>query len=124
MLDFKQLQSDWGFMVYVTQIYPAMKPYLKGFHLSLESWQGGQDAEGWKRPVKETKEDVQGTKLDNREEKDEDGGPGLNQMEDIKEELLKQMLVGETDDTRVNGPPSGVTESVPRFKSTIATGPE
>ena len=37
-LDFKQLQSDWGFMVYATQAYPSMKPYLKGFHLSLELW--------------------------------------------------------------------------------------
>jgi hypothetical protein len=39
-LPFKQLQSDRGFMVYVTNAYPAMKPYLKGFHLSLEMWRG------------------------------------------------------------------------------------
>jgi hypothetical protein len=25
-----------------------MKPYLKGFHLSLETWRGGRDSEGWK----------------------------------------------------------------------------
>jgi hypothetical protein len=37
MLDFKQLRLDRGFMVYVTQVYPAMKPYLKGFHLTLEN---------------------------------------------------------------------------------------
>ncbi len=37
-LDFKQLRLDWGFMVYVTQAYPGLKPYLKGFHLSLEMW--------------------------------------------------------------------------------------
>ncbi len=47
-LEFKRLQSDRGFMVYTTQAYPSMKPYLKGFHLSLEAWHGGQDAEGWK----------------------------------------------------------------------------
>jgi hypothetical protein len=35
-LDFKQLRSNPGFMVYVTQAYPGLKPYLKGFHLSLE----------------------------------------------------------------------------------------
>ncbi len=40
-LDFKQLCSDREFMVYVTQAYPGMKPYLKGFHLSLETWRGG-----------------------------------------------------------------------------------
>jgi len=50
-LDFKQLQSDRGFMVYVTQAYPAMKPYLKGFHLSLETWRGGRDTKGWKIKV-------------------------------------------------------------------------
>ena len=47
-LDFKQLRSDRGFLVYVTQAYPGMKPYLKGFHLSLESWRAGKNSEGWK----------------------------------------------------------------------------
>ncbi len=37
-LNFKELQSNQGSMVYVTQAYPGMKPYLKGFHLSLETW--------------------------------------------------------------------------------------
>ena len=49
-LDFKRLRSDRGFMVYVTQAYRRMKPYLKGFHLSLETWRGGRDSEGWKLP--------------------------------------------------------------------------
>jgi hypothetical protein len=47
-LDFKRLRSDRGFMVYVTQAYPGMKPYLKGFHLSLETWRGNRCADGWK----------------------------------------------------------------------------
>ena len=45
-LNFKQLRSDLSFMVYVTQAYPGLKPYLKGFHLSLEMWRDGQDSEG------------------------------------------------------------------------------
>ncbi len=49
MLDYKKLLSDRGFLVYVTQAYPSMKPYLKGFHLSLETWRGNCDAEGWKK---------------------------------------------------------------------------
>jgi hypothetical protein len=43
----------------MTQAYPAMKPYLKGFHSSLEMWRGGQDSEGWKeqkRPGQEKDE--------------------------------------------------------------------
>ncbi len=49
----KELLSDKGFLVYVTKTYPAMLPYLKGFHLTIEMWRGGQDAEGWKLPVKD-----------------------------------------------------------------------
>ncbi len=39
---------DQGFLVYVTQTYPAMVLYLKGFHLSIEMWQGGRDVNGYK----------------------------------------------------------------------------
>ena len=34
-LDHKTLLSDQGFLVYVTQAYPHMVPYLKGIHLTL-----------------------------------------------------------------------------------------
>ena len=44
----KELFSDRGFLVYVTRTYPAMIPYLKGFHLTIEMWRGGRDLEGWK----------------------------------------------------------------------------
>ena len=47
-LSHSKLASDRGFLVYVTCTYPPMVPYLKGFHLSLEMWRGGRDAEGWK----------------------------------------------------------------------------
>ncbi len=47
-LDHKELLSDHGFLVYVTRTYPAMIPYLKGFHLTIEMWRGGCDSEGWK----------------------------------------------------------------------------
>jgi hypothetical protein len=44
----KELLLDHGFLVYMTWTYPAMVPYLKGYHLMIEMWQGGQDADGWK----------------------------------------------------------------------------
>ncbi len=47
-LNFKKLRLDRGFMVYVTQAYLSLKPYLKGFHLSLETWRGGCNNEGWR----------------------------------------------------------------------------
>jgi hypothetical protein len=37
-LSHKELLSDRGFLVYVTRTYPAMVPYLKGFHLTIEMW--------------------------------------------------------------------------------------
>jgi hypothetical protein len=47
-LDHKELLSDRGFLVYVTRTYPAMVPYLKGFHLTIEMWRGSRDADGWR----------------------------------------------------------------------------
>ncbi len=50
-LPHKELLVDRGFLVYVTRLYPAMVPYLKGFHLTIETWRGGRDAKGWKLPA-------------------------------------------------------------------------
>ena len=88
-LPFKQLESDRGFLVYVAGAYPAMKPYLKGFHLSLESWQGGRDKEGWKL---------------NKGSLDED----------------QPMWEAGRCMTSDHGPPSGLTQVVPRFRSDLA----
>ena len=119
MLDFKRLRSDRGFLVYVTQVYPAMKPYLKGFHLSLESWRGGRDAEGWKARASKIKvkpsEEVSQAQAEEEAFLDD----GLGKMEDIKEELLRHMLVGGVDSGRTDGPPSGFTEAVPRFREDL-----
>ena len=47
-IDFKRLESDRGFLIYALRGYPWMKPYLKGFHATLDSWRLGRDKEGWK----------------------------------------------------------------------------
>ena len=123
MLDFKRLRSDRGFLVYVTQVYPAMKPYLKGFHLSLESWRGGRDAEGWKtsraNATKTDNSSNEETQAQAEEEEEDIVDDGLFKMDDIKEELLRHVLVGGTDAGRTDGPPSGLTEAVPRFKEDL-----
>ena len=36
----KEFESDLGFLIYVSRTFPSMKPYLKGFHLTLMG--GGQ----------------------------------------------------------------------------------
>ncbi len=50
-LSHKELLPDWGFLVYITRTYPAMVPYLRGFHLTIKMWRGRRDAEGWKVQV-------------------------------------------------------------------------
>ena len=47
-LSHKELLADRGYLVYVTRTYPALVPYLKGFHLTIKMWRGGWDEEGWK----------------------------------------------------------------------------
>jgi hypothetical protein len=109
-LDFKKLQSDRGFLVYVTQAFPGMKPDLKGFHLSLESWREGRNSEGWKaRPVEmEAGEEVQS------EAEDE-----CSEMEAMKWNLVLQADAGLDSGERNRGPSSGVTQAVPRFCSDL-----
>jgi hypothetical protein len=70
-LDFKQLQSDRGFLVYATQAYPSMKPYLKGFHLLLETWRGGRDTEGWRLKGKPAQIVMDGLPVEELEDTDE-----------------------------------------------------
>ncbi len=90
MLEFKRLQSDQGFMVYVTQSYPLLKPYLKGFHLSLEG--------------REQQISLQ----------------ELNDQADplTSNEVKLQQLIGVSPGTAPNqqGPSLGFTQAVPRFR--------
>jgi hypothetical protein len=44
----KEFESDLGFLIYVSRTFPSMKPYLKGFHLTLHGWRPDRDEEGWK----------------------------------------------------------------------------
>jgi hypothetical protein len=44
----KRLESIRGFLIYVIRTYPTFTPYLKGIHLTLDSWRPGRDQEGWK----------------------------------------------------------------------------
>jgi len=44
------LESSRGFLVHMQQVYPAMTPYLKGLHLTIDSWRENRDKDGWKLP--------------------------------------------------------------------------
>ena len=95
-LDHKTLRSDRGFLVYVTQAYPCMIPYLKGIHLSLETWRGGRDEEGWK-----IKEPVL-------------GGEESVHIEDDDVTIFREK---ELESPPLDAPLSGVTQAVPRLRN-------
>jgi len=42
------LESARGFLVHMQQVYPSMTPYIKGLHLTIDSWRADRDPEGWK----------------------------------------------------------------------------
>jgi hypothetical protein len=49
MLDHKDLERKRRFLIYVTCTYPAMVPYLKEIHQTLETWRLNRESSGWKR---------------------------------------------------------------------------
>ena len=52
-LHYKALESITGFLTYVAMTYPMMVPYLKGLHLTLNSWRPNRDPRGWKKRKRE-----------------------------------------------------------------------
>ncbi|KAL7559218.1 hypothetical protein ACA910_013109 [Epithemia clementina (nom. ined.)] len=49
----KELERIQGFLVYFSLTYTTLTPYLKGIHLTLESWRNNRDKEGWRMTPKE-----------------------------------------------------------------------
>jgi hypothetical protein len=52
-IDFKKLESYRGFLVYLARTYPTLTPYLKGIHLSLDSWRPWRKEDDWKLTLSE-----------------------------------------------------------------------
>jgi hypothetical protein len=48
LIDYKFLERGRGFMIYFCRTYTSFVPYLKGMHLTMDSWRKGRDKEGWK----------------------------------------------------------------------------
>jgi hypothetical protein len=43
-----KVAEKYRFFVYLSRTYGAMVPYLKGLHLSLDSWRPDRDEDGWR----------------------------------------------------------------------------
>ena len=49
-LNRKQLEEIRGFLNYMVQTYPPLKPYLTGFHITIDGWRAAdRDSEGWRK---------------------------------------------------------------------------
>ncbi|KAL3792549.1 LOW QUALITY PROTEIN: hypothetical protein ACHAW5_007065 [Stephanodiscus triporus] len=116
-LGYKHLLSDRGFMVNVTQAYPGIKPYLKGFHLSLETWRGGRDKEGWKLTPKEAEQEAARAKERKRGQETEENLSDTSAMDDIKMDLLTQASTSRVETG--HGLPGGFTLVAPRFREDL-----
>ena len=47
-LNHKELEKDLGFLVHLAMTYANIKPFLRGFYLTLNSWREGRNKAGWK----------------------------------------------------------------------------
>ena len=48
MFDLKDLERKVGFLVHLGMTYPLMRPFLRSFYLTMNSWRPGRDSNGWK----------------------------------------------------------------------------
>lgn len=48
LIDYKFMERGRGFMIYFCRTYTSFVPFLKGFHLTMDSWRPGREADGWK----------------------------------------------------------------------------
>ena len=47
-LNYKELESDLGFLVHFSMTYSNLNPFLKGFYSTLNGWRPDRDEKGWK----------------------------------------------------------------------------
>jgi hypothetical protein len=52
-VDYKNLERGRGFMIHVSVTYPQVTPFLKGWHLTIDSWRANRQVDGWKMSSKD-----------------------------------------------------------------------
>jgi hypothetical protein len=52
-IDHKTLESYRGYLIYISRTYPSINPYLKGIHLTLDSWRPWRGKDAWKMSISE-----------------------------------------------------------------------
>ncbi len=118
-LNHRELLADRGFLVYVTRTYPAMIPYLKGFHLMIEMWQGGRDAKGWKLKCSDDSSINSNLELSKSETRDYLGEVDEDGEVDDDEDATIGHLPTTRGLAQAYAPADGVTTPVPRLRGDI-----
>ena len=62
-LDYKELKIDQGLLNYVFDVYRSCRPFLRGIHITLDSWRPHRDSEGWKQDPDGLYSDMSGNNL-------------------------------------------------------------
>lgn len=89
-LNHKTLEKGRGFLVYFTRTYTSLTPYLKGIHLTLDSWREGRDAEGWKLGGRQSKKASIDCRSDHESDTEfDDGGEPLGSDENVGNTISK-----------------------------------
>ena len=101
-LELEVLLSVRGFLQYVAATYPSMKPYMIGFHQTIDGWRPNRNADGVKLPLKKG--------IYRRR------NPAPNQL--FGTENIPRG--GGTDDGTTHGPAPKYVKAVPRFSHDLA----
>ena len=56
LLPLHRLLQIWGFLIYVVRTYKWLNPYIKGLHLTIDSWRPGRADNGFKLKGRELKQ--------------------------------------------------------------------
>jgi hypothetical protein len=114
-LSHKELLANQGLLVYVTRTYLAMVPFLKGFHITIEMWQGGRDAKGWKLKGGNDSSVSFGMDLDKA------ASYAPLSRGDKDEAVVVHWLASKTRVAHTHAPMDRLTTPIPRFKDDIDT---
>jgi len=120
-LEHKALERDRGFLVYVARTFRPLRPYLKGIHLTLDSWRKGRDEHGWKdRDYEDLEKDEDwecnlSEKLRNLAVRDAGAPKSVSPVSRLRDDLLAL-----TELTSHDNPPTMLVR--PRHKVTVKYG--
>jgi hypothetical protein len=118
-INHKFLERGRGFMVYFCRTYTSLTPFLKGLHLTLDSWREGRDKEGWKIKGKTFKIDsdfqIDEEGIEDEEDSDIWEDEGKEPLDPLSLKEARILSTGEADLVL----PPGEISQVPRLQSDV-----